>query len=275
MEDSKNEMRIIPPELVVKMTAIALGALALFLLVLTASSLKGYRFIGTGVAAANTIVVSGEGEVVAVPDTAEFTYTVDETGVDVSTAQTKATKKSNDILSYLKQEGIDEKDIQTTSYNINPQYSYQQVACPAVAGGTAAIYCPPGRQTITGYEVSQSVAVKVRDTSKAGGILAGIGNKGASNVSGLTFTASNEKDLEAQAREKAISDARAQAQKLASSLGVSIVRIVGFNENGSYPTPMYVKAVALDSAAGSAAAPEIATGQNTIKSDVSVTFEIE
>src|SRR3989344_5412527 len=104
--------------------ATALGVLALFLLVGTLSSLKSYRYIGSGVTATNTISVNGEGTVFAVPDTATFSVTVMETAKDVTTAQTAATKKANDIIDYLKGQDIDEKDIQTTDYGVNPQYDY-------------------------------------------------------------------------------------------------------------------------------------------------------
>ncbi len=275
MDNEQKVIRVAPPEMLVNMAAAALAMLAIFLLTLTIANIKSYHYIGTGIAAGNTITVSGTGEVVAVPDTAEFTYTIDETAPDVATAQSKATTVSNDIISYLTQQGIADTDIQTTSYTINPQYSYQQAACPVVANGSSAgVYCPPGKQTITGYEVAQSVSVKVHDTSKAGDLLSGIGSKGASDVSGLTFTASNEKDLEAQARDKAIADARTQADRLASSLGVSLVRIVSFSENGNSPMPVYARAMSVGAAA-QAPTPQIPAGQNTITSNVSVTYEIE
>ncbi len=248
----------------------ALGALALFLLVLTIGQLKSYEYIGSGVTATNTISVTGEGEVFAVPDTATFSFTVDQTAKDVASAQASATKTSNDVIAYLKQQGIADTDIQTTDYSINPQYSYQQAACPPIApqvynagsvSGSAggAIYCPPGKQTITGYEVAQTISVKVHDTSKAGTLLSGIGSRGVSNVSGLTFTVANQDTIDAQARDKAIAQAKTKAETLAKSLGVSIVRVVGFSENGNSPIPYYAKAsgMALDSAA--APAPEIPT----------------
>src|SRR3989344_3924910 len=96
------------------LAAFALGMLGLFLLVATLGELKGLRFIGSGVPATNTINVSGEGEGFAVQETAK----------DVQTAQAAATKKNNDIIAHLKGAGIDEKDIQTTDYNIYPQYEY-------------------------------------------------------------------------------------------------------------------------------------------------------
>ncbi len=248
--------------------------LALFLLVLTLSSLKSYRLIGTGVPASNTIDVSGEGTVFAIPDTATFSVTVNESAKDVETAQTSATKKGNDIIAYLKDQGIAETDIQTTDYSVNPKYEYQQASCPVSSGG-AVVYCPPGKQVLDGYEVSQTLTVKVRDTQKAGTLLSGVGSLGATNVSGLSFTVADQNLLDEQAQTKAIADARQKAEALAKSLGVTIVRVVGFNENNNYPV-YYSKAsagMAMDSAA--APAPQVPVGQNKITSDVSVTYEIK
>ncbi|HVM73326.1 MAG TPA: SIMPL domain-containing protein [Candidatus Paceibacterota bacterium] len=270
MENQSVEKIISATHTVRTMAAIALGMLALFLLVGTVSELRSIQYIGAGIAATDTITVSGEGKVFTVPDTATFTYTVDETAPDVATAQSKATTASNTIIDYLKSQGIADTDIQTTDYNVNPQYQYNSQIC------TQNGYCPPQRQTISGYEVSQTETVKVKDISKAGALLSGVGTRGVSDVSGLTFTVENQDALDAQARGKAIADAKSKAQALASSLGVSLVRITGFSEDsGGTRIPMYMQASdAMASSAGAPAVPTIATGQNTIISDVSVTYEI-
>src|SRR3989338_4366521 len=126
----------------------ALIVLMVYLAVLAISTFKGMQFIGSGVSASNTISVSGKGEVFAVPDTAEFSATVIETAADVKTAQDAAAKKSNAIIAYVKSVGVDEKDIQTADYNISPQYEYSQSR--TCTNG----YCPPGKQVLTGYQVS-------------------------------------------------------------------------------------------------------------------------
>ena len=270
MEDQTVQKIINATHPVRTMAATALGLLALFLLVATVSELRAYNYIGAGIQATNTITVTGEGKVVAVPDTATFTFSVIETAADVATAQGKATTAANAVLAYLKEQGIADKDIQTTDYNVNPQYQYSTQVC------TYQGYCPPQKQTITGYEVSQTVSVKVHDTTKAGTLLSGVGTHGVSNVSGLTFTVADQTALDAQARDKAIMDAKTKAETLAKSLGVSLVRIVGFSESsGGYPVPMYAKATGMGGASSDAAvAPEIPVGQNTTTSDVSVTYEI-
>lgn len=249
-----------------------LVALTVFLAIGAWSTLKSIRYIGSGIAASNTITVSGEGEVFAVPDTATFSVTVMETAKDVTTAQTAATKKSNDIVAYLKTEGIEDKDVQTTDYSVQPQYEWVRVPC------TADGFCADGRQNLTGYAVSQTITVKVRETEAAGTLLSGVGSKGASSVSGLQFTIDDQDALEAEARDEAIADAEAKAKALAKSLGVRLARVVGFSENGSYPPIYYGKEMAVQSMAadgrGGAPAPDLPVGQNKIYSAVSVTYEI-
>ncbi len=244
--------------------------LGIFLAIQALAAVMGLRYVGAGIAAANTIVVSGHGEAVAVPDIATFSFSVVSDKATVADAQADATQKANATTDYLKGAGIDAKDIQTSNYSIEPQYDYVQTAC---TNG----YCPGGRQVLRGYEVRQTTTVKVRDTAKAGDLLAGVGSKGATEVSGLNFTFDDPTKVQTDARTKAIADAKAKADVLAKQLGVSIVRVTAFNENsGGMPVPMmYSSAGATAQAKDMAAvAPTISTGQNKVTDDVSVTYEI-
>lgn len=271
MDIEKKEIHIVPPHRIQTAGMFALTMLGVFLLVLTLSSLKQYHYIGSGISASNTITVSGDGEVFAVPDTATFSVTVQEEAKEVKAAQEVATKKGNDIKAYLKSQGIDEKDIQTTDYSLYPQYDYINAVC-------SQGYCPPGKQVLRGFQVSETLTVKVRDTQKAGDLLAGVGSKGASSVSGLSFTIDDQDKLDAEARDKAIAKAKEKAEALADALGVSIVRVVGFSENSNYPPMPYAYGMGgaerLDASVAKAVAPEISVGQNKITSNVTVTYEI-
>lgn len=245
------------------------GLLIAFLAIEVVAGVMGLRYIGAGITPGNTISVSGYGESYSTPDIATFSYSVVSEKPTVADAQKDATAKANAIAAYLKSAGVAQKDIQTSNYSINPQYDYTGGVC---ANG----YCPPGRQTLRGYEVRQTTTIKVRDTAKAGDLLAGIGTKGATEVSGLQFTFDDPQQGQLEARSKAIADAKAKANELAKELGVSLVRVVSFNESsGGGPMPMYAKM--LDSATGSGAeqsAPELSVGQNKVTSNVSVTYEI-
>ena len=98
-------------------------------------------------------------------------------------------------------------------------------------------------------------------------------------MSGLSFTIDDEDELRAEARADAIEDAEGKADELAAQLGVTLVRIVGFSEdgNGYYPAPYLkreVMTMAADSAVGGAVAPELPMGENKIQSNVTITYEI-
>ena len=249
----------------------ASACLAVFLLALAVQTVFGLRFIGAGIAPSTTITVNGTGDTYTVPDIGEFTYSVVSDKPTVAAAQQDATAKSNAISAYLKEAGIVDKDVKTVNYSIAPQYQWQQVACAVGA------ICPPGKQVLTGYEVRQSNDVKVRDTAKAGDLLTGVGTRGATEVSGLSFTVEDPDAVQAEARDKAIADAQSKAKVLARSLNVTLVRVVSFSENnGGYPQPVMYgmeKSMAVG-AANAPATPDISVGQNKITSNVSVTYEI-
>ena len=249
------------------MLMLALLSLAIWGFAQTMSSIKEYRYIGTGINPTNTINVSGQGKVFAVPNIAEFSFTVSETGTDVATAQKTVTTKMDDITKYLKDTaGIEDRDIQTTGYTAEPKYEQ------TTTGGVTRT----NTGKIIGYTVTETVSVKVRDTSKAGEVLSNIGSRGVSHVSGLTFTIDNEEQLQQEARGKAITDAQGKAEALAKQLGVSLVRVTNFYESGPVT---YAKAYAtgMGGAADSVApAPaNIQVGQNEITSNVTVTYEIQ
>jgi uncharacterized protein YggE len=252
-----------------KAVLVAVVLLAVFLGLKSLSELQSMRYIGAGVAPSNTISVSGYGESFATPDIATFSFTVSSKKSTVAAAQEEATAKINAATKYLKDAGIAEKDIQTSDYSVNPQYDYLNQAC---TNG----YCPGGKQVLSGYEVRQTTTVKVRDAAKAGDLLTGVGNKGATEVSSLNFTFDDPNKSQNEARGKAIADAKSKADELAKQLGVHIVRVVSFNEsNGGYPMPYAARGtVALQAGDSKAVAPEISIGENKVSSNVSITYEI-
>ncbi len=136
--------------------------------------------------------------------------------------------------------------------------------------------CPPnGSNVLVGYSVSETISVKVRKTDQAGAIVTGLGALGVTDISGPNFTIDNDDAIKAEARSKAITNAKEKAAELSKELGVKLVRIVNFSENGNNPYPMYSKA--MDMMAIGGAAPEAAplpTGENKYTSNVTITYEI-
>ena len=221
----------------------------------------------SGEYASNTINVDAMAEVVAVPDVATFNFGVVEESESVEQAQESASKKMNLAIAFLKENGIEEKDIKTTDFSANPKYQYSTCR---------SFDCPPSTRELVGYEVRQTVQVKVRDTSKAGQILAGITSQEVSNISGLSFTVDDTEALKEQARNEAVQKARAKAEALADSLGVKIKKLVSFSEDSSGgPIYMEAKAYGIGGSADSAIAPELPVGENTITSRVYITYEIK
>jgi uncharacterized protein YggE len=178
----------------------------------------------------------------------------------------------NQALSYLKEKGVEEKDIKTIGYSANPKYEYVQGVCDTLR-------CPPGKQVLSGYEVNQTVSVKTKDTDLAGELLTGIGSIGVSQVSGIEFTVDDEETLKRDARKLAIEDAREKAGLLADDLDVKIVRIVSFNEDtAGYPMYNANKEMSFDMRSSSVAmAPEPAplpVGENQVILNVTIVYEI-
>ncbi len=231
-----------------------------------------------------TISFSGHGEVTAVPDIANVYFTISKDAKTVKDAQAAVAVVEKSALDLLKTKGVDDKDVKTTDASFNPKYEYRQAICPPIpmGAGTAGTtvspsspyYCPSDKQVIVGYTASESITVKIRNTDDAGAIMQGLGTIGVSNLSGPNFAIDKEDALKAQARKLAIDDAKAKAEVLAKDLGVSLGKITSFNENGNYPM-MYASSVMMKDSAGSAPAPAvIPKGENTISSDVTITYEI-
>lgn len=220
-----------------------------------------------------TISVTGKGEVFAKPDVATFSFSIEAKEGDATTAQNKVSEKMDAILGYLAENGVEEKDIKTEYYNLSPWYEYPEVVCTAWS-------CPQQEPKLKGYQVSQSVSVKVRNTEKAGELLTAVGERGAMNVSGLSFTIDDEDSLKAEARELAIADAKEKASILAGNLGVRIVRMTGFWEEENYPMPYYGMGggdmmVKAESAMMDARPAEVPMGENTVTSRVNISYEIK
>lgn len=217
----------------------------------------------------NTITIVGEGEVVAVPDIATFSFTASKISPEVSTAQEDINGRITSAVDFLAENGVEEKDIKTTSYSAYPRYEWRESFC---LNGI----CPPGKQEMIGYEVSQTISVKIRNTEKVGDILDGIGSLGLDNISSLSFVVDDEEALQNQARSKAIQDAKEQAKMLSKELGVDIKDIISFSESNNIPMyESYGMGGMTDSRSFSKTEAVIPMGESNITSQVYVVFELD
>lgn len=240
----------------------------IFLTVLVAvniiNEIKRGRYIGQEIERQNTISVSATGEVFAKPDLALISFSVKTEEKTVSEAMQENTEKMNATIDFMKAQGIEEKDLKTTSFNIYPRYEYRKEETETY------IYPPPtGKRVLVGYEVIQSLQVKIRDMSKIGDIIEGATRAGANEVGGLQFIIDNEDEFKKQARKQAIEKAKDKAKELASHLGVRLVRISNFQESSIIP-----RFYELEKAMGGGETPQIETGENLIEVTVFITYEI-
>ena len=222
----------------------------------------------------NSIVVSGKGEVVVKPDIATVSFTVTDENIDVGVAQDSVNKTTANVLAYVKTQGVADADVKTTAYNISPRYEYVNAANQVL---DCNIYsnCYSGKRIIAGYDVTQSLDVKIRDLTKAGKIVSGLGEFGVKDMSGLFFSVDKQDEIMKQARDLAIADARADAERISKALGAKLGKIMTFSENSNYPYPvMYAAKAVAPSMAGTVSDAVLPTGENTITSNVSVTYEI-
>lgn len=230
-----------------------------------------------------TISVSGVGEVTSVPDIGIFSFSVTADGKDAKIAQEASATKINAVLAFLKEQGVEDKDVKTENYNINEKFHWQENPCAMETNdrmmAPMEINLVPedcyGKQVFDGFEASQMVTVKIRDTKNAGAIISGVGEKGATNISNLIFTFDNTDVAKTEARAKAIANANEKAVILAQQLGVRLVRVTSFYEEEDYYTPFYGKAMGAMEMSADAVVPEMPVGEENTTARVNVTFEIK
>ncbi len=250
------------------------GVLVLFLLALTISvsvgisnQIKTGRYIGQDVVSRNTVSVSGTGEIYAKPDLAITAFSVKTEAKTVEGAMSDNTKKMNAVIEAMKGAGVEEKDLKTTNFNISPRYEY-------VTDYSVDYWPKPQKRVLTGYEITQSIEVKIRDMAKIGDIIQKAVDAGANQAGGLQFTFDDPDGLKNQAREEAIKEAKEKAELLAKQLGVKLTKITNFSEGGYYPPVYYDNAISAKAMGEAEAAPQIETGENKITVNITITYEI-
>lgn len=242
---------------------IIVGLITLFLLALVVSygvdivtKIKTYHYTGRQYA---TISVSGEGKIYAKADVVIVDLSVVSEGKRVIDVQNENTEKMNQVIEFLKDFGINEKDIKTMGYNLVPQYSYEEHRSPK----------------ITGYSLTQTLEVKIRDLDKTGEILEGVVNYGANQIGSLYFKNDKDEELKEKARGMAIDDAQKKAKKLVSQLGVKLIRISGYNEGVTSPYYRADYEMMKGIGGGGGEAPQIQVGENEIIINVTITYDVD
>ncbi len=214
--------------------------------------------------------VSGEGKVISIPDVAQISFgLITQGGKNIGAIQNENSEKINAMIEFLKSQNVDKKDIKTQNYNLEPRYQYYN--CPHPESSVTPCLPPD----IVGYTISQSVQVKIRDFSKIGDILSGVVQKGANNVSQLSFQVDDPEKIKNQARTEAIKQAKEKAEAIAKSAGFKVGQLLSIDESGFTPQGIY-RAYGLGAAEIKAGAisPSIEPGSQEITINVTLKYEI-
>jgi uncharacterized protein YggE len=208
-----------------------------------------------------TISVTGIGEVIVVPDTANIQIGVQVFSEELAEAQRMSTEQIQAIVDTLTAAGVEERDIQTSNYSVSirQQYDNQGIAT-----------------AVLGYDIYNTLSVTVRDVEALGDILDQAVSSGANQIYGIYFFTEDLTEATAQAREKAVEDASVRAQQLAAAAGIEVGRVLNITEGFAQgPMPVdYGRGFAAAEGDMAGAAVPIQTGSQTVTIQVTVTYEV-
>jgi uncharacterized protein YggE len=248
-------------------------------------------------AGATGIVVSGSGRASAAPDLAALRLGVQAIEATVGEARSAAAEAMSAVMESVGNEGVEDKDIQTGYFSIQPRYTGREITrCveaesseeavteseattegPAITGVAAepkAQECfQEYRSVITGYEVSNNLTVLVRDLDTVDDVIDSAVEAGGDNIrfNGLSFSLENTKELETEARSAAVSDLEAKAGELADLAGVGLGELLYLRETGGFQPPIVRPAFALERAAADSSggiATPISPGEVSVEVNV-------
>ncbi len=201
--------------------------------------------------------VVGEGKVEVVPDTAYMTagITIDNKST-VKEVSNELNKINNKIINELKNLGIDKKNIKTSNYSIYPNYKYDNSI-----------------NSINGYNGNTTIEIKIKDVNKTSEIMEIVTTSGANTIHGIRFSIDQPEKYREQARNKAIENAKDQAQKIAKNLGIKLGKVVNIVESaGNQPIPFY-KTMTEGMGSAGGGGPNIEEGTQIITSVITLYFE--
>ncbi|MDR1538701.1 MAG: SIMPL domain-containing protein [Clostridiales bacterium] len=201
------------------------------------------------------ITVTGYGSINAKPDIAYVNVGCTNQNADPKLAQTANTAQMEKIIAAIKDMGIAEKDIQTVEYNIYPQTDYQN------------------DNRITGYTVSNTLKITVRNLEQTGEVLEKAVDAGANSGGGIQFTIADSSAYYEQAMDLAIKNAISKAGAIGKSLSVTIGRPVEIQESGGSYTPVLYGNANMKLQEDAAAAVPIQSGDLAVSANITAVFE--
>lgn len=201
-----------------------------------------------------SVDVNGVGTVHVVPDRVTIQIRVENSADEVKGLKEKNDETVREVLRFLKKMNIAEKDIRTEYMNLTKNYDYNT-------------------KTYS-FSANQSISILIRDLSKYEDLMRGLLDSGVNRIDGVSFSSSDRKDLESQARKKAIENAKMKAEEYASALGQKIGKAISVSEFQSGPEPR-MKMRAMMSDAVEESDSSMALGEMEIQVMVQVKFLLE
>lgn len=201
----------------------------------------------------------GNGDASVVPDTAEVRIGVETESLTATQAREENASRVQNLVAVLKSLGIPDKDVRTSSYQINPVRRYDE----KIQG------LPP----IVGYNVQNIISVKTEKMDIVPTILDKAVEGGVNRVDSINFSVKNDTAVRQEALRKAVADARANAQQMAKELGVKLDKVYSIQQGGGVSTPMpmmYAKSMSAD-----ASSTPVFPGETTINASATVVFIIK
>lgn len=239
----------------------AVGAILMVCIVIISSAASAQveiQPISAALEKENTLTATGIGKVTVKPDVAYIQMGVMTMDKDAQKAQEDNKATMNKVIAKLKSMGIDEKDIQTTTYNIYPQYNYQN-----------------NKQTLEGYQVENIVKVTVRNIDKVGNILDAAAKEGINRSYGINFGVLDTDAVYKQALQKAIDNAKGKAEVMAKQAGVTLKKPVAIYEGSASENVSRQAGMALDMMMANVNAVPISSGELEIQANVVVVYQIQ
>jgi uncharacterized protein YggE len=201
--------------------------------------------------------ISAQAEARRVPDVATLSAGVVTQAADANAAMRANATQMDKVMAAIKAAGIAERDIRTSGISLNPQYKYVENQSP----------------TITGYQASNTVDLKVRDVARLGKVLDALVASGANQVNGPNFEIDQPEPVYDQARRDALQKAQARAEMYAKALGLKVRRIVSISVGGGYRPPMPMPMMAM-ARAKNESDTSVAPGETTLTANLDVVFEL-
>ncbi len=196
--------------------------------------------------------LSAYGEVKAAPDRAAISVGVQTLAPTAAQAMAQNRERMAKVMAMLMKQGLAARDIQTSSIDLNAQYSYVQNEAPK----------------LTGYQASNAVTIMVNDLPRLGPVLDAVVEAGVNQVNGISFGFKNAQGLEDAARLAAVKALKGKADLYASATGYRSVRLVNLSEGGGSPEPRPIALMAMAKMGADGGSTPVSGGELSIRIDV-------